>query len=176
MASTQSCAALSSASRQHGAHLGRQRDGARPLHASAMEMARSNERAHARDELGDVVRLRQVIVRTGVEPIDEIGPVPLYGEHEDGQIHLVERLAQEPADLEPGHRGKLAVEDEHVGPRPVRDPLEHRRAVGEDLDHVVRGNGPASHLGFERAVLEDPDQPSVNARTDLRRTKGSTLP
>src|SRR5262249_20915710 len=74
----------------------------RPLVPAATE-----DRAHPGDELARVERLRQIVVRAGVEASDLVEVVVARREHEDRQIA---RLADPAADLHPVEIGKHQVE------------------------------------------------------------------
>jgi hypothetical protein len=121
------------------------------------ELRGGGEVAHPCDELRHVVGLRHVVVRSGFERLDDLLLAAVGGEHQDRQRRRRVRSPHDTAHLEAAQPEELAVEDEDIGARAVRDALEHHGAVLEERHVLGDRQCAARHLCLERAVLEDPD-------------------
>ena len=121
------------------------------------EACRPEDREDARLELRRVERFADEVVGAGAEPVDELLGVIDRGQDEDGQRCLVERLADEAADLDPAHARHHPVEDQEIGPRAGGEALERARTVAEDLDPIPRLEGAARDLRLHGAVVDDPN-------------------
>jgi hypothetical protein len=80
--------------------------------AGRVERLTAQLRAHPRQELVDVERLHQVVIRARVEPRDAIAERVARGEHQDWHGG---DAAQATRDLEPVQARQHAVEHDHVG-------------------------------------------------------------
>src|ERR1019366_5741548 len=61
------------------------------------------------------------------------------------------------ADFDAADPGHLPVEDDRVGGLRARRVLEHRRGVREELRLADGEERPSDELGFEGAVVDNPD-------------------
>ena len=81
-------------------------------HGRALRRPSPEERPHAREELVEGERLREVVVGAGVQARDAVLDAVPRREHEDRRPPV--RRAQAPADLEPVDVGEHHVEQDHV--------------------------------------------------------------
>src|SRR3954463_3155853 len=111
----------------------------------------AREGADARDELGPVERLGEVVVGAEGEPVDEVVRGVGGGEHEDLRLALVG--GEEAADLVAVQLGEVAVEHDHVV---VDDPRldERAGAVVRDVDrHPLAPEAPRDRARQALLVL-----------------------
>ena len=125
----------------------------------------AEDRLHARDDLGEAERLRDVVVAAGAERLDLVLDRVLRGEEEDRRLEAA--LAQPAADLDALDVGEHPVEDDQVG-LDARDRGERVAAVRRLLDLVAlvaeRGR---DGVDDRRLVVDDEDPVPVRARLML---------
>src|SRR4051794_24935940 len=135
----------------------------------------AGQRPQPRQQLAEVERLDQVVVRAGVEPGDPVGHRVARGEHQDRGADLA--VAQPPAGLEPVDARQVDVEDDRVVRRRLGHPhgvLARRGDVGQQpllreataqqgcqaglvlhQEHAHGGYGTAERMTLERVTLRD---------------------
>ena len=119
---------------------------------------RPQERADPRAQLVVGVRLRQIVVRTGDQALDDLLGGILRGEEQDGDLLQPGPLrARVLAHLDARDAGHHPVQHQNVGQRPGREAFDGRRSVLQPGHLVSIGQRLARALRIERAVVDDPD-------------------
>ena len=126
--------AAAAAARLHRAEIEREVGEAQEVGRLRVDRA-PQQRPQTRKQLLERERLRQVVVRARVEPVDPVADGIARGQQQDG--HAVPLAAEPARDVEPVVAGHHHVEDDGVR-RPLRDRRERSVAVGGEL-HVVAG-------------------------------------
>jgi hypothetical protein len=119
-------------------------------HRRAGAAGTAGQRADARDELGPVEGLGQVVVGTEREAVDEVVGRVGGGEHQDLRLALVRR--QQAADLVAVQLGQVAVEHDHVVVDHAR-LHERARAVVGDVDGHALAPQPAGDRPREALLV-----------------------
>ena len=124
----------------------------------------AQERAQPREELLEVVRLREIVVRAGVEPFHPVAHGVACGEQEDRDpVSLPAQAARHVQPVEPGHHH---VEHDGIG-RPRVDGGQRRVPVGRERDLVAvqlqrtleETQGAIEEVrGLARSLKENPSQ------------------
>jgi hypothetical protein len=127
----------------------------RALELPALGVRTAEDRLHARDELPWVEGLREVVVRTDLEPDDLVDVLVPSAQHEDGDVGA---LTDATTDVDPVEVGKHQVEDDQR--RRIRTrPLER---TASRPDHAHGEPRPLEVHGYERCnarlVLDDEDR------------------
>ena len=126
------------------------------VHPHAVDLERlrhpaAQQRADPGQQLGQPERLGHVVVGARVQADDEVDLVGAGGQHQHGQLGAVG--AQAPADLQAVHAGQPEVEHEQVDSL-GGGGVEHRRAVGDDVDLVsLTFEGAGERFGDGRIVF-----------------------
>ena len=118
---------------------------------------RVEQRAHARDKLSDLERLRQVVVAAGAETGEPVGQRVARGQEDHRRHHAVR--TQRLADVAPVGVGQADVEHQQVG-----------RLRAEALDRFVPGHRRVDRevFGLESAREDRPQLAVVLADPDSR--------
>ncbi len=115
---------------------------------------RTQPGANARDELLGVEGLDDVVVGTGLEPLDDIRRVAPGGEHDDRHAGLI---ADARAHLDAVHAGQHEVEQHQIGLGRV-DGVDGRGTVrAEGGLETLRAQHDADHLGERDVIVDDQD-------------------
>ncbi len=131
-----------------------ERDVGEPQQRRVAVGAAPQQRAHAREQLVEVERLHDVVVRAGVEPGDPVGDGLTRGQHQHGRA--VAARAQPPAHLEPVDIGHQDVEQHQVGRRLRQCRQGGPAAFG--LGDVVAGKRERAAQGVAHGTLIVDDQ------------------
>src|ERR671915_2141775 len=129
---------------------------------------------HAREELLEGERLRDVVVGAALQPGDLVGPVAPDGEHDHreplpGAAHVVKRLEAVLA-------WKADVEDEQVEVRVARHQSGRGAVAGDRRDEAVRPQPLLEKGGEPLLVLRDQDAVHSPAPTATGRTSVNVAP
>ena len=117
----------------------------------------AEQRAHAREQLGERERLDDVVVGAGIEPRDAVGDLVARRQHQHRQAAAAP--PEPPADLEAVDVRHQHVEHDEIGLVAVAlQPLERLGAVGGELDLVaLEPERAAERLAHRRVVVDDED-------------------
>src|ERR1051326_1886557 len=132
----------------------------------------AQDRLHARDELARLERLRQIVVRTELEPDDPSHQLAARSEHDDRHAT---RLADRAADCEAVDAGQHDVENDDVG----RFRLHGANAVMR-IDERAHREAEAREVLLEERVelfviVDDEDAFHVIRQAALRSARRATL-
>ncbi len=111
--------------------------------------------AQPRDQLVEVERLDEVVVRAGLQSLHAVGHRVARGEHQ--HRYAVAVMAQPPAHLESVDVGHQHVEHHHVGAAAAHR-LERLATAGRELDLVALDHqGAAQRLAHRSLVVSNQD-------------------